>query len=50
MALPLIQLTKFNDLKEKEPVYALAENTDLVVIRYGDQVSVLYGRCQHRGR
>ncbi len=49
MALPLIQLTKFNDLKEKEPVYALAENTDLVVIRYGDQVSVLYGRCQHRG-
>jgi len=45
----LIQLFKFDDLKEKEPVHALSENTDLVVIRYGDQVSVLYGRCQHRG-
>jgi glutamate synthase domain-containing protein 2 len=45
----LIQLLKFDDLKEKEPAHALAENTDLVLIRYGDQVSVLYGRCQHRG-
>ena len=22
---------------------------DLVVVRYGDEVSVLYGRCLHRG-
>jgi glutamate synthase domain-containing protein 2 len=49
MAASLIQLAKLNDLKEKEPAYALAENTDLVLVRYGDQVSVLYGRCQHRG-
>lgn len=45
----LIQLVKFNELKEKEPAYALAENTDLVLVRYGNKVSVLYGRCQHRG-
>ena len=31
------------------PAYALAENTDLVLIKYGNNVSVLYGRCQHRG-
>lgn len=31
------------------PAYALVENVDLVVIRYDDEVSVLYGRCLHRG-
>ncbi|MFT7032034.1 MAG: glutamate synthase domain-containing protein 2 [Cyclobacteriaceae bacterium] len=45
----LIQLIKLADLKEKTPAYALAENTDLVLVKYGDNVSVLYGRCQHRG-
>ncbi len=45
----MIALAKFDDLKEKTPTYALAENTDLVLIRYGDNVSVLYGRCLHRG-
>ncbi len=42
-------LAKFSDLKEKDPTHALAENTDLVLIRYGEKVSVLYGRCLHRG-
>jgi glutamate synthase domain-containing protein 2/nitrite reductase/ring-hydroxylating ferredoxin subunit len=34
-----------------EPAYALVANVDLVVIRWADQdeVSVLYGRCLHRG-
>ncbi len=36
-------------LKDREPSYALVANVDLVVIRYDDQVSVLYGRCLHRG-
>jgi hypothetical protein len=27
----------------------LVEGVDLVVIRYGDAVSVLFGRCLHRG-
>ena len=31
------------------PHYALIESIDLVVIRFDDQVSVLYGRCHHRG-
>lgn len=44
-----IKVAKFSDLKEKVPTAALVSQTDLVVIRYGDEVSVLYGRCLHRG-
>lgn len=45
----LIKLKKLKELEDKTPTYALAENTDLVLIKYDDNVSVLYGRCQHRG-
>lgn len=45
----LIKLIELQSLEEKQPTYALAENTDLVLIKYGDSVSILYGRCQHRG-
>ncbi|MFT6216295.1 MAG: glutamate synthase domain-containing protein 2 [Roseivirga sp.] len=44
-----IKIATFSALKEKEPKAVLVENTDLVVIRYGEEVSVLYGRCLHRG-
>jgi nitrite reductase/ring-hydroxylating ferredoxin subunit len=36
-------------LQDREPAHALVENVDLVIIRYDDEVSVLYGRCLHRG-
>ncbi|MEM7030221.1 MAG: glutamate synthase-related protein [Chloroflexota bacterium] len=39
----------WSELADREPAYALVANVDLVVVRYDDQVSVLYGRCQHRG-
>ncbi|MEE8368348.1 MAG: glutamate synthase-related protein [Thermoanaerobaculia bacterium] len=39
----------WDDLGDRKPVHALVENVDLVVIRFGDEVSVLFGRCQHRG-
>ncbi len=38
-----------NDIQEKEPFHAIAKGVDLVVIKYGKEVSVLYGRCLHRG-
>ena len=40
-----------SELIPLEPVYALASGVDLVVVRWKDedQVSVLYGRCAHRG-
>ena len=44
-----IELCKFSDLKDRQPVHALVENVDLVIIRYDNKVSVLYGRCLHRG-
>ncbi len=39
----------FSELKDKEPAGALVENVDLVIVRFGQNVSVLYGRCLHRG-
>lgn len=45
----LIQVAKIKDLKDRTPVHALVENTDLVIIMYDNQASVLYGRCLHRG-
>ena len=43
-------VAKFSALKLNQPTAALVENVDLVVTRYGEEdVSVLYGRCKHRG-
>lgn len=39
----------FEDLGDREPAHALVAGVDLVVIRYDEHVSVLYGRCAHRG-
>jgi nitrite reductase/ring-hydroxylating ferredoxin subunit len=41
----------FSELKPLDPGYALVAGVDLVVIRLeeDDEVSVLYGRCLHRG-
>ena len=44
-----IKLAEWSTLAPLEPAYALVGNVDLVVVRYGDEVSVLYGRCHHRG-
>ncbi|MEM1323048.1 MAG: glutamate synthase-related protein [Bacteroidota bacterium] len=44
-----VRLMKFSELEDRRPTAALIENTDLVVIRYDKAVSVLYGRCLHRG-
>ncbi len=44
-----ISIAKFSELEDRKPSYALVANVDLVIIRYDDHVSVLYGRCAHRG-
>jgi glutamate synthase domain-containing protein 2 len=44
-----VQVAKWSDLGDRRPTYALVANVDLVVVRYDDEVSVLYGRCLHRG-
>ncbi len=44
-----VAIAKMSELEEKQPTHAKVKKTDLVVIRYGNEVSVLYGRCLHRG-
>ncbi len=44
-----IQIAAWSELEDRKPAYALAGEVDLVVIRLGEHVSVLYGRCLHRG-
>jgi glutamate synthase domain-containing protein 2/nitrite reductase/ring-hydroxylating ferredoxin subunit len=43
------KVATWSELEDRTPAYALVSDVDLVVIRYDDQVSVLYGRCLHRG-
>ena len=45
----LIKLLKTSEPEDRVPKHALANNTDLVVLKYDDKYSVLYGRCLHRG-
>jgi glutamate synthase domain-containing protein 2 len=44
-----VRIATIADLADRTPAHALVGNTDLVVIRHDDNVSVLYGRCLHRG-
>ena len=44
-----VAIAKWSTLPDRVPTYALVANVDLVVVRYGDEVSVLFGRCLHRG-
>jgi glutamate synthase domain-containing protein 2 len=43
------RIAEWSALADRAPTHALVGNVDLVIIRYGDEVSVLYGRCLHRG-
>lgn len=44
-----VQVATWSELPDREPHYALVAKVDLVVVRWDDDVSVLYGRCLHRG-
>jgi len=46
-----LNLAEVNSINPDIPYYAIASDTDLVLIRSSDtdEVFVLYGRCQHRG-
>ena len=42
-------IARWSELPNREPRHALVGNVDLVIIRYENDHSVLYGRCLHRG-
>jgi len=44
-----IAIKSMAELPDRQPVYVLVGEVDLVVVRYDQSVSVLYGRCLHRG-
>ncbi len=47
--MPRVAIADLSTLKDRAPTYALVANVDLVIVRYDENVSVLYGRCHHRG-
>ncbi len=44
-----IKLIELNRLSDRVPAHEQVNGLDLVVIKYDNNISVLYGRCLHRG-
>ncbi len=44
-----LKIATWSEIPEREPVGVLVGNVDLVVVRWDNNHSVLYGRCLHRG-
>ena len=44
-----IEIAKLNTLENKKPAHALVNGLDLVIVKFDAEISVLYGRCLHRG-
>lgn len=44
-----VKLLDVQGLENKKPTHAKVERTDLVVVKFDEDISVLYGRCLHRG-
>ena len=49
MSTTKIEIAKISALEENRPTHALVKNTDLVITKHSAGISVLYGRCLHRG-
>jgi glutamate synthase domain-containing protein 2 len=44
-----VMIANWDELGDRAPAHALVAGVDLVIVRFDDTVSVLYGRCAHRG-
>ncbi len=44
-----VAVKRWDDLGDRDPAHAVVANVDLVVVRFDDTVSIMYGRCLHRG-
>jgi len=44
-----IKTVKSSELKDRTPAHHQVNGLDLVIIKYDEAISVLYGRCLHRG-
>ncbi|MEM7146350.1 MAG: glutamate synthase-related protein, partial [Verrucomicrobiota bacterium] len=43
------RVATLEEIPEREPYGIFVENVDLVIVREGEELSALYGRCLHRG-
>lgn len=43
------KIATWSEIVDREPIGAFVSNVDLVIVRYDNNHSVLFGRCQHRG-
>ncbi len=44
-----VKVATWSEVPDREPIGALVDDVDLVIVRFDDNHSVLYGRCLHRG-
>jgi methylamine---glutamate N-methyltransferase subunit C len=44
-----IKLCQFNDLADRTPLHQQVNGLDLVLTKFDNKISLLYGRCLHRG-
>lgn len=44
-----IAIATWSEVLDREPQGAKVSNVELVIVRFDDNHSVMYGRCQHRG-
>ncbi len=44
-----LAIKRWDNLEDRIPAHAIVADVDLVVVRFDTWVSVLYGRCAHRG-
>lgn len=44
-----VLIAQINNLENKKPMHALVNGLDLVIVKDNKDISVLYGRCLHRG-
>ncbi len=44
-----VVIAQIGNLENKKPAHALVNGLDLVIIKFDKEISVLYGRCLHRG-
>jgi glutamate synthase domain-containing protein 2/nitrite reductase/ring-hydroxylating ferredoxin subunit len=42
-------IAQLSTLEDRKPQHALVNSLDLVIVRFDEDISVLYGRCLHRG-
>jgi nitrite reductase/ring-hydroxylating ferredoxin subunit len=44
-----VKIANWSEVPDRSPVGVLVDGVDLVIVRFDDNHSVLYGRCLHRG-